>query len=87
MVLGLGAAGQAAELAPVYYAGVAATGAHLAWQARGFDGRVSVAAPLTRPQIATVDLQSPADCAAKFKSNAALGGVVFAAAVLGRACA
>ena len=85
MVLGLGAAGQAAELAPVYYAGVAATGAHLAWQARGAMG-VAVA-PLTCPQIATVDLQSPADCAAKFKSNAALGGVVFAAAVLGRACA
>jgi len=53
--------------------------------ARG-DGRAAVA-PLTRPQIATVDLQSPADCAAKFKSNAELGGVVFAAAVLGRACA
>jgi hypothetical protein len=35
-------------------------------------------------QIGTVDLHNPSDCGAKFRSNAALGGVVFAAATLGR---
>lgn len=35
-------------------------------------------------QVGTVDLASRADCAAKFRSNVQLGGLVFAGAVAGK---
>ena len=38
-------------------------------------------------QIRTVDLDDPEDCAAKFRSNAAYGAMVFASAVAGKAFA
>ena len=66
MLAGLAAAGLAADVGGLYYAGVAATGAHLTWQ------------------IESVDLASPTDCAAKFRSNSQLGGLIFASCVLGR---
>jgi hypothetical protein len=37
-----------------------------------------------RAQVGSVDLRSRADCAAKFRSNVQLGGLVFAAAVAGQ---
>ena len=66
MLAGLAAAGAAADVGSLYYAGLGATGAHLAWQ------------------IGSVDLASPPDCAAKFRSNSQLGGLVFASCLLGR---
>ena len=66
MLAGLAAAGVAADVGSLYYAGLGATGVHLAWQ------------------IGTVDLDSPSDCAAKFRSNSQLGGMIFASCVLGR---
>ncbi|KAL4433055.1 hypothetical protein ABPG77_006482 [Micractinium sp. CCAP 211/92] len=56
----LAVAGGAAACGPAYYAGVAAAGAHLAWQ------------------IGSVDLDDSADCAAKFRSNAWYGALLFA---------
>ena len=35
-------------------------------------------------QVGTVDLDDGEDCAAKFRSNAAYGGIVFAAIVAGK---
>ena len=37
-----------------------------------------------RAQVGTVDLRSRADCAAKFRSNVQLGGLVFAGALAGQ---
>jgi 4-hydroxybenzoate polyprenyltransferase len=61
-----GAAGQAVGAGLPFYAGVAASGAQLAWQ------------------IAAVDLDSQADCLAKFGSNKWHGAALFSGIVLDR---
>ncbi len=62
----IGAAGQAVGAGLPFYAGVAASGAQLAWQ------------------IAAVDLDSQADCLAKFGSNKWHGAALFSGIVLDR---
>ncbi len=59
----LAASGWAAGMAWPYYAGLAAAGAHLGWQA------------------ARVDIDSPRDCLAKFKSNKWFGLILLAGIV------
>lgn len=60
------AAGQAVGAGLPFYAGVAASGAQLAWQ------------------IGAVDLDSQADCLAKFGSNKWHGAALFSGIVLDR---
>ena len=60
------AAGLAAEVEPVYLAGLALAAGQLAWQAW------------------RVDLDDPADCLDKFRSNTVFGWLMLAAILLGR---
>ena len=62
----------------------AGAGAGVAWP---FYAGVAGAASHLFWQIRTVDLDDPEDCAAKFRSNATYGGLVFLSAVAGKAFA
>lgn len=63
--------------------GLAAAG-HAAQLSPAYYGGLTAVAAHLAWQLRTVDLKSPASCSAKFRSNAGLGGVVFADILAGQ---